>query len=241
MTNLEATYVEHHMSLDETAMLLSPVETPLGTLIKEIEERELAGAGSSILGMDIDESAERLFAKLVQQFVANVPVPCDPGERERYLHVIADLAQGDGNSAAARLERPHDCFGGAYALISCYAAALLVIDGLHAVAIVLPGRDNLLRCIRHQARVELSRLPAHGTVEWIVPATPADRTAAHVASLIFARLGIMSRPWLRTMVPDHGRFTIIGATSRKHLEAHHHRCEGCMTFTDVSDRIAHLS
>lgn len=229
------------MSLDETTMLLSQVETPLGTFIEESEDRLGIALDTQHSSLDIDESPERLFARHVRQCIAHVPVPCDPDEHDRYLHVIADLARGDGNAAAARLERPQDGFGGAYALISCYAAALQVIDGLHAASIELPGRDALLRCIRHQARVELSRLPAYGTVEWIVPATPADRTAAHVASLIFARLGIMSRPWLWTMVPDHGRFTIIGATARKHQESDHHRCEGCMTFTDVADRIAHLS
>ena len=179
------------------------------------------------------------WVSLVDQSAHHVPAPLDPQENLRYRLLLSDLERGDGDAAASRLDVHGDGFGGAYALLSCYVTSLLVNDFISASGYSLPGGDHLMRSIRHQCRDELARLPSQGTVEWIVPATPGDRTAAHVAALVFTRLGTLSRPWLWASTPDHGRFVILGVTARQNAAADHHRCEGCLTFTEVAERFTH--
>ncbi len=212
------------MRFHETTVLLDPAAPPV-----------TAGAGHC--SRDLESTS---LAWLVDHAVARIPSPTDPLEALQYRMMLDDLAHGDGNAAATRLEPHGDGFGGAYALLPFYCAIIQVVSAFDTARFALSGRDHLLRCIRHQTRNEFARLPAHRTVEWVVPAAPGDRTAAHVAALILARLGTVSRPWLWTMFPVHGPFTILGATARVHPAAGHHRCQECLTFTEAADRLAHL-
>lgn len=186
-----------------------------------------------------DTRSTEPWLSLVDHAVATMHAPLDPYENDRYHQFLGDLVRGDGDAAADRLDGPNDGFGGAYALLPCYVAAIQSIIEITASGYVLPGSDHLLRVIRHQTRGELARLPSQGTVEWIVPLTPLDRTAAHVAALVFTRLGMLSRPWLWDSIPDHGRFIILGVNARMHHAAENHRCEGCLTFTEVAERFTH--
>ena len=186
-----------------------------------------------------DERSSEPWTSLVEHAVATMHAPMDPYENHRYHQFLGDLVRGDGEAAADRLDGTNDGFGGAYALLPCYVAAIKSINEITASGYALPGSDHLLRLIRQQTRGELARLPSQGTVEWIVPSTPIDRTAAHVAALVFTRLGTLSRPWLWDTIPDHGRFIILGDNARKHLAAENHRCEGCLTFTEVAERFTH--
>lgn len=186
-----------------------------------------------------DERSAEPWMSLVDHAVETMHAPLDPLENKRFHQLLGDLLRGDGDAAADRLDGPNDGFGGAYALLPCYVAAIQSNDLITASGYALPGGDHLLRTIRHQARGELARLPSQGTVEWIVPSTPLDRTAAHVAALVFTRLGTLSRPWLWNSIPDHGRFIILGVNARQHPAAENHRCEGCLTFTEVAERFTH--
>jgi len=186
-----------------------------------------------------DDRAAAPWTSLVDHAVGSVPAPLDPIENRRYHLLLGDLVRGDGDAAADRLDAPSDGFGGAYALLSCFVASIQTNDFIKASGYVLPGGDHLLRSIRHQSRDELARLPSQGTVEWIVPAAQVDLTAAHVAALVFNWLGMLSRPWLWDSIPDHGRFIILGLTARQNPAVENHRCEGCLTFTQVAMRLTH--
>lgn len=169
--------------------------------------------------------------------MASIPRPADPLERLRLETIVADLARLDGNSAADLLDQPLQRFGGAYRQLPSYVAVVLADGRLRAAGIHLAGRERLLRIVRQQARSELVRLPPHLTTEWIIPATPEDRTAAHVAALVLARQSVVSRPWLWPGIPDHGRFLVLGERASTHPLARHHRCEGTFDFARIAARL----
>ena len=125
----------------------------------------------------------------------------------------------------------------AFSLLPTYTMILFALDALARAGHSTADDEDLLRLIRHQSRSEFIKFSIHGTIEWLVPAAPEDRTAAHVAALIFTRLGTLSRPWLWDTIPDKGRFLILGEQGGNKVMAAHHRCEGRLTFASVAHRL----
>ena len=179
--------------------------------------------------------------EVVEQSAGFIDEPHDPTEQQRYRHVKAALVAGNGFAAAEYLVTAPDSFGGPYQLLPCYCLALVAVEACRVAGVRILGDDHLLRTIRAQSRNELARLPAHGTVEWIIPATPADRTAAHVAALLSARLGTIARPWLWPMIPAYGRFTVLGSTNTVNVWSDHHRCHGHSTFHAIAERLHQIA
>lgn len=163
-----------------------------------------------------------------------LPAPDDRTEDRRYRRLIDDLTRGDGFAAADQLadiaDAPAACV---VALLPCYVAATLAVEVFNEIDCSLVGGGHLMRRIRHQVRDEFLRLPAQGTVEWIVSATLQDRTAAHVAALMFACKGTVARPWLWSVTPDQGRFTIVGTDAHRHPDARHPRCRSTVRFATI--------
>ena len=185
------------------------------------------------------EFIERELA--IEQCTSFIDEPHDRAELQRFRQVKAALIAGNGFAAAEFLVTTIESFGGPYLLLPCYCLALVAVDACRTAGVPVLGDDHLLRIIRAQARNELSRLPAHGTVEWIIPATPADRTAAHVAALLSARLGTIARPWLWPMIPAYGRFTVLGSPSTVNGWSDHHRCHGHSTFHSIAERLHQIA
>lgn len=174
--------------------------------------------------------------------LGGLPTPDDKVEKRRYVRLIDDLTHGDGYAATDLLiNETGAAVAGAYALLPCYVAATLAVEAFNEIDYSLVGGGHLMRCIRQQVRDELLRLPAQGTVDWIVAATPDDRTAAHVAALVFARKGMVARPWLWAVIPDQGRFTIVGTEAHKHPGARHPRCQASVPFSTIARRLVRHS
>jgi len=190
------------------------------------------------LGFTDIDPADAARAWVLDCALRDLPVPKERTEDLRYHRFLDDLARGDGLAAADQLvDGTGTAAAGAFALLPCYVAATLAVEAFNEVDYSLAGGGQLLRCIRQQVRDELLRLPAQSTVEWIVPATPDDRTAAHVGALVFARKGTVARPWLWSVIPDQGRFTIVGAEADSHAAARHPRCHACVPFAAIARRL----
>lgn len=177
------------------------------------------------------------MARLVYEATAVIVPPQEFHERQRFDAIRQHLAKGDATGAAGLLESGENGFGGAFTLLPTYSMILFALDALAAAGSAVSGSDELLRLIRHQSRHEFVKFPIHGGVEWLVPATADDRTAAHVASLILTRLGMLTRPWLWDAIPDSGRFLMLGAQAHAHPLTAHHRCEGSVIFASVVHRL----
>lgn len=215
---------------DDTTVLLDPHLIFDHDTHNEMMDRT-PGDGSEFIKRD----------EAIEQCASFIDEPHDPAEQLRFRHVKAALIAGNGFAAAEFLDTAIDSFGGPYQLLPSYCLALLAVDACRTAGVPVLGDDHLLRIIRAQARNELSRLPAHGTVEWIIPATPADRTAAHVAALLSARLGTIARPWLWPMIPAYGRFTVLGSPSTVNEWSDHHRCHGHSTFHAIAERLHQIA
>ena len=178
--------------------------------------------------------------RATQAVAAAVAQMGNPGlsslEAARFSKLCALLALQDGTTAAELLDLPHDRPEGAYGQLACYAVTVLILAAFAKQQLATRGRERLQRIIRQQIRVELARQWFRAATTWLIPATPEERTAAHVAALLLSRAGIASRPWLWVGVPEHGCFSLLGPPGGGVLEtgSHpamgHHRCTGNTDF-----------
>ena len=223
---------EFSMSYSETAVLLDSIDQSLAVNVEPINVKPR--------GHEPSESTSERISQLVRMTVSHLPMPEENGEKLRFRMVLDHLANGNAYAAAYEITAPTTGFSGTYVMLPTYSAIISSLDALAAAGHIIPGSDHLLSLIRNQARNEIIRLPVNGDFEWIVPFSTADRTAAHVAALIFTRLGALSRPWLWDAIPERGRFLILGREALLHPENNHYRCNGCLTFFDAAHRLSHL-
>lgn len=180
-----------------------------------------------------------IAALVVDASIPLVPRPTQStSEAERFDDLCAKLADRDGLGAAELLDLPHDRADGAYGQLQCYAVAVVILADCLKQQVTLDGRERLQRIIRQQIRVELARQWFRAATVWLIPATPEERTAAHVGSLLLSRSGIPARPWLWAGLPEHGSFSLLGDPAGAPLPASHpalshHRCSGITHFLQL--------
>jgi hypothetical protein len=177
------------------------------------------------------------LGQVVYAATAAISPPQEFDQYQRFEAIREQLAYAEFMAAAQLLDSAETGFGGAFSLLPTYTMILFALEALARAGHATADSEELLRRIRHQARSEFIKFPIHGTIEWLVPAAPEDRTSAHVAALIFTRLGTLSRPWLWDTIPDKGRFLILGEQTGNKVLAAHHRCEGRLTFASVAHRL----
>ena len=160
----------------------------------------------------------------------------DPAAGSLQLAQYADaLVRGDGRTATDLLVRRFSFAGTAYRLLAVYTLTVLMLERSSTADLVFAERESLQRTIRQQIRCELVSLPPGTTILWLIPATAEQRTAAHVAALIFACSGVTARPWLWPGTPEHGSFRIIGAAEGIILRAT--AGTGCLGVSGFADLI----
>ena len=180
-----------------------------------------------------------LAALVVEASVLLVPRPLQPtAEVARFDDLCANLTDRDGLGAAELLDLPHDRANGAYGQLQCYAVAVVILANYLKQQVALDGRERLQRIIRQQIRVELARQWFRAATVWLIPATPEERTAAHVGALLLSRSGIAARPWLWAGLPEHGSFSLLGdpagaPSPASHPALSHHRCSGITHFLQL--------
>ena len=180
-----------------------------------------------------------LAALVVEAAGLVVARPIQPaGEANRFDGLCAHLADCDGVGASELLDLPHDRLDGAYGQLQCYAVAVVILANFLKQHLPLDGRERLQRIIRQQIRVELARHWFRAATVWLIPATPEERTAAHVGALLLSRSGIAARPWLWAGIPEHGLFSLLGdpagpAVPAAHPALSHHRCTGVTNFLQL--------
>ena len=177
---------------------------------------------------------------VVRRVIAGLAQPCDPTECERLGRIVNHLEACDGHRALAAMEEVEDGYGGPFARLHSWIAAVLVVPALAAAACVIAGGTRLLQGIRQLVRSALTKLTsAEYSARWLLPADPGDETAAYVASIILhARSALLYRPWVWGGLPPHGRFLLIGQGRGPSDLAGHPRCDGAHDFSDLAPRLA---
>lgn len=176
---------------------------------------------------------------VVRRVVAGLAQPCDPTECERRDRVVNHLEACDGHRALAAIQEVEDGYGGPFARLHSWIAAVLVVPALTAAACVIAGGSRLLQGIRQLVRSALACLTsAEYSARWLLPADPGDETATYVASIILhARSALLYRPWVWGGLPPHGRFLLIGQGRGANDRAGHSRCDGAHDFSDLVPRL----
>ena len=188
------------------------------------------------LALPTSPSQADLAAMTVKAAILLASRPIKPAlEAARFDDLCASLADRNGSRSAELLDLPHDRPDGAYGQLQCYAVAVVILANYLKRQVALDGRERLQRVIRQQVRVELARQWFRAATVWLIPATPEERTAAHVGALLVSRSGIPARPWLWAGLPEHGSFSLLGDPAGTpvpawHPALSHHRCTGVTCF-----------
>ncbi len=164
--------------------------------------------------------------EVVGRLVSSIRVPTQHCASASFSSLVQALGRLAGAAAVESLERPIDRFGGAYEQLPCYILGTLAVARFASLHIQMAGSGHLLRIIRQQIRSELVRLPAQLPAVWLVPESPDDQTAVHVAALLMMEKGHIAKPWLWAGIPGHERFHVVGIHSTNHQAEDHPRCVG---------------